>query len=249
MFVAASTECFPELSSRECMGKLVDLEFNNVDMTLDEQGKHLSPSQVANDFETAVAIARDTQRLSLTNLRVLISATGKEHYRQFDAICKMCKLIKIPAITIPSARFGTPFNEEVEHLRELVALAAIEGVTVSMHTHVGCLAQDADTIQVLCDNVQGLGITLDPSHFICREEGPASYDKVLKYVKHVYLRDTSKTEMQVRIGQGEVDYGRLITMLGKLGYDRALTVQMPPLEDTDQMAEMRKMRLLVESLL
>ena len=37
--------------------------------------------------------------------------------------------------------------------------------------------------------------------------------------------------------------------LGKTGYDRALSVHMMPLEGFDHRAEMRKMRLLLESLL
>jgi sugar phosphate isomerase/epimerase len=53
----------------------------------------------------------------------------------------------------------------------------------------------------------------------------------------------------VRVGQGEIDYGKLLAQLDKVGYNRALTVHMSPLEDFDHRAEMRKMRLLLESLL
>ncbi|MFI4876109.1 MAG: sugar phosphate isomerase/epimerase family protein [Blastopirellula sp. JB062] len=249
MFVSASSECFPDLPMRECMEKLVDLEFSNVDLTISEKSKHLKPSFVANDPDGALEACRDTQRLNLSNFRVLIDATKDEHYRQFEAICKLAKAVKVSSLTVPSGEFGTPFNEEVEHLRELVAIAAVEGIVVSMHTHVGCLSQDADTIKVLCDNVKGLGVTLDPSHFICREDSPANYEKILSYVRHVYLRDTTKTDMQVRVGQGEVEYGKVISQLESVQYKRALTIHMPPLPDVDQMAEMRKMRLLMESLL
>jgi len=73
----------------------------------------------------------------------------------------------------------------------------------------------------------------------------------LKYVVHVQLRDTSKTALQVRVGQGEVEYGRLITQLGKHKYNRALCVDIVDIPDSgvDHMAEMRKLRLLLESLL
>jgi len=249
VFVSASTDCFPELPLRECMEKLVDLEFSAVDMTLDEAGDHLKPSEVVADLQRAIEICHDTQRLVISNFRLLSHARGNDRYVEYEGICRLAKAVRVAAITIPSGEFGTPFNEEVEHLREMVAISAKEGIVTSMHTHVGCLSQDCDTIQVLCDNVKGLGITLDPSHFICREDGPKSYDKVLKYVRHVYLRDTRKDQMQVRIGQGEVEYGKLITQLEKFNYNRALTIHMPPLADTDQMSEMRKIRLLLESLL
>ena len=71
----------------------------------------------------------------------------------------------------------------------------------------------------------------------------------MPYVCNVHLRDTTKDTLQVRIGQGEIEYGRLINQLTMQNYNRSLTVNMSPMEDVDHMAEMRKMRLLLESLL
>ena len=71
----------------------------------------------------------------------------------------------------------------------------------------------------------------------------------MKHVCHVLLRDTTKDSLQVRVGQGLVEYGRLITQLQKYRYSRALCVDIAPMPDVDQHAELRKMRLLLESLL
>ena len=55
------------------------------------------------------------------------------------------------------------------------------------------MSQDPNTAVVLCDAVKGLGVTLDPSHYVC---GPHpdnnSFDQVTKYVYHTRLRDTSR---------------------------------------------------------
>jgi hypothetical protein len=53
----------------------------------------------------------------------------------------------------------------------------------------------------------------------------------------------------VRVGQGVIDFGKLINHLRKIGYNRALVVDIPPLDGVDQLGEIRKMRLLLESLL
>ena len=71
----------------------------------------------------------------------------------------------------------------------------------------------------------------------------------MKHVYHVRLRDTTKDQLQVRVGQGEVEYGRLVNQLNKVHYDRALCVDLQPQPEIDQLTEMRKMRLLLESLL
>jgi sugar phosphate isomerase/epimerase len=178
-----------------------------------------------------------------------IPATGEEYYRQFQAICRLAKATKVVTLTVPSGELGTPFNEEVERLRRLVAIAYQDGVRVSIKSQVGRLSEDPDTVVVLCDNVEGLGLTLDPSHYICGPHRGKSLDKLYKYVYHVHLRDTTKEKLHVRVGQGEVEYGRLIGHLRQHNYSRALSVHMPELSGVDQMAEMRKMRLLLESLL
>ena len=156
---------------------------------------------------------------------------------------------RTPSVTIDSGELGTPFNEEVERLRELVAIGSKQGVMVSMRSQIGCLSEDPDTVTVLCDNVEGLGLTLDPSHYIHGPNGGRDYDKLMKYVYHVRLRDSSEQEMQVQVGQGEIDYGRLTTQLGLVGYQRALSVHIMDMPGTDHVGEMRKMRLLLESLL
>ena len=53
----------------------------------------------------------------------------------------------------------------------------------------------------------------------------------------------------MRVGQGCVEYGKIVAQLERVGYKRALCAHMPPLENVDQVAELRKMRLLLESLL
>ena len=77
----------------------------------------------------------------------------------------------------------------------------------------------------------------------------SDYDRLLKYVYQVYLRDTTKDKLQVRIGQGIVEYGRLVDRLLALKYENALTVHIVPSQDIDHLAELRKLRLLLESLL
>jgi len=72
----------------------------------------------------------------------------------------------------------------------------------------------------------------------------------MQHVYHTHLRDTSNDKFQVRVGQGKVEYGRLVTQLNKVKYQRALCVHLPPDPESgvDHMAEMRKIRLLLESL-
>lgn len=249
MFVSASTECFHDLPLGTVFDRLVDLEYSAVEVALHENLDHLKPSQVLSSVEEAIEQCRQTNRLDIVAFSFLTDATGEEYYAQFEACCRLAKATKVVTLVVDSGELGTPFNEEVERLRKLVALAEAQGARVAMKTHVGCLTEDPDTAVVLCDNVDGLGITLDPSHYIASPRGQINFDKLFKYTYHTHLRDTSKNELHVKIGKGIVDYSRLVNMLTQVKYDRALCVHLQELPDVDHMGEMRKMRLLLESLL
>lgn len=251
MFVAASSECFPDLPLHTALERLVDLEYARVEIAIRESGVQFKPSQVHADLESAILACRETHRLTPVAYVVDIPPEEPLYYEQFTSCCKLAKATKVVSITVPSGELGTPFNGEVERLRELVRIGSLAGVLVSIKTEVGRISQDPGTAVVLCDNVKGLGITLDPSHFVCGPHADGPYDQVMKHVYHVQLRDSTKSEFQVRIGQGLIEYGRLHTQLSKVNYTRALTVNIVELPESgvDHMAEMRKMRLLLESLL
>ncbi|MFM7844521.1 MAG: sugar phosphate isomerase/epimerase family protein [Planctomycetota bacterium] len=249
MIVAATTECFAELALDEALERILELEFSNVEIAIDETGRQIKPSEVASDLDRAILRCRNTHRMDVAAYSLNIKAQGEDFYQQFTACCKLAKATKVVTLAIPSAELGTPFNEEVENLRRLVGIARVEGVRVALRSQIGCQSQDPDTVMVLCDNVPGLGLALDPSHYICGPHAGRSIDKIMKYVYHVHLRDTSKKELQVRVGQGEIDYNRLISQLRKLNYNRALSVNIKPMNDVDHPGELRKLRLLLETLL
>jgi sugar phosphate isomerase/epimerase len=249
VFVAATTECFLDLSLPLALERLADLEFTSVELALFEDADQFKPSTIAADVEAAIAICRNTQRLDVVAFDVRITAQKEEHYNQFTAICRLAKATKVVTLTVPSSELGTPFNEEVEHLRRLVDIATLHGVRVGLKSQIGRISEDVDTVVVLCDNVKGLGLTLDPSAYIYGPAQGRSTDKLMKYVYHMQLRDTNKKAFQVRVGQGDIEYGRLITQLQKLKYNRALTVSIREQEGVDHVGELRKLRLLLESLL
>lgn len=249
MYVAASTDCFPEIPMPDVIDVLIDLEFTAVELALREDDTALAPSRILSDMDKAVHLATRSHRLEVCSYDVHIEAEGDAYFEQFDAICKLGKATKVVTLTIPSGELGTPFNEEVERLQRLVDCAEAEGVRVAMKSQIGRLSEDPDTVKVLCDNVKGLGLTLDPSHYFCGPGKNKNLDKIMEYVFHVHLRDSKENELQVRVGQGEIDYGRIISQLSRVGYNHALSIQMTPTTEYEQRGEMRKLRLLLETLL
>ena len=248
MFVAASSRCFEDVSLAEACQQISDLGYDKIEIWMDEKSEHMKPSYVAASPERFFTQFREWTRLTPVALTVEddVSATA------FDALCRVAKMMKITQITIPAATLGTPFNEEIDRLRSRLAAANFSGIRVSLKTKTGYLTEDPQTAVELCQAVPGLGLTLDPSYYMVGRYANQSHDQVYPYVYHTHLRDTLPTEIQVSVGLGEVDYSRIIGQLRRYNYSRALSVEILPgllMKDQDRALELRKIRMLLETLL
>src|SRR5206468_6027826 len=135
-----------------------------------------------------------------------------EFRRQFEMICKLAKMMTVTCITIPTAPVGSDFAAEVKRLRDLCSFSTGEGITLCIENHVGRLAQDPATAVALCQEVSGLGLTLDPTHYVNGPHQNKEYGAVFPFVQHVHLRDsgTGPNQVQVQIGQGVIEYSRVL---------------------------------------
>jgi len=248
LFVAATTQCYPGLPLDETIEKLAHLEFSHIELGILESGNHLKPSDVVKDFDAALDVCTTTHRLVVTGLDLEILEQGDEYLKTFTKCCELAKAARIVSLTVRASEHGTPFNEEVERYKSLVDIAEAHGVRVGMRTQIGRLSADVDTVSVICGHVKGVGLAIDPSHYHLENPEPPNYEKLFPYVHNVYLRDSTPENIQVRVGQGIIDYGRIINLLRKENYKRALCVDIQPQVDVDHDGELRKLRLLLESL-
>ena len=254
MFVSCSTLCFTREPFESALRHMAELEFDKIELAIVEGSTHLRPSVVAENLEAAMQQLR--QGPSLTPAAITLGFGEAEPdspavRKRFEAMCRLAKPLTVAVLTIPAAPLGTPVDDEVKRLTALSSLAMREGLVLAVETNAQTLTADPAAAAALCEIVPGLGLTLDPSHFI--QGGYKEWDAVYPFVQNVHLRDTGKGpgEFQVRIGQGEIDYSRVVSQLERHGYDRGLTVSiLDRYENTfDVEVEVRKLKLLLESLL
>ena len=254
MFVACSTLCFARHSLENALKLIAELEFTKFEAAIHEQGPHLRPSEVAADVAHAANRLRYGPGLAPAAFSVEIqTASDDEYFKQFKAICRLARLSTVPLLTIPAAQIGSALDVEVQRLAKLTAHADKEGVLLTLDTRIGTLTEDPDTAVTLCQKVPNLGLTLDPSHFLVGSHQGKNYDSVFAFVRHVHLRDTGRgpNQFQVRIGQGDIEYGRIISQLARHGYDRLLCVDVRDIADSPiaMEPEVRKLKYLLESLI
>lgn len=247
MYVSASTRCFSNKPLAEACFLLDDLEYDKVELWMDEVQGPLKPSEVIRDLEGFCIRYRELTRLA----PVALCIDSEIDPQSFQMICRLAKQLKVAQITLPASRLGTPFNSEIDRLREFLKVASQDGILVSIKTKTGHLTEDPDTAIELCQAAPGIGLTLDPSYYLCGPHRGGNFDQVYPFVYHVHLRDTTPDQLQVPIGLGQVDYSRIISQLERVKYNRALSVEILPelVDPAAELVELRKMRLLLESLL
>jgi sugar phosphate isomerase/epimerase len=253
VYVACSTQCFARLPLEGALRLIAELEFSKVDVAIHEKGPHLKPSDVVQDVALAAQRIRIGPSLSPAAFSVELAAAGEDETNaQLKAICKLARMSAVTVLTVAAAAVGTPLDAEVQRLRKLAALTLSEGVTLTVATRTGTLTETPAAARELCERVPGLGLTLDPSHYIHGPHQGGSFDELFPFVRHVHLRDTGRGpgKFQVRIGQGEVEYGRIISQLERCRYDRLLTVAIHDIADAPypMETEVRKLKFLLESL-
>jgi sugar phosphate isomerase/epimerase len=245
--------CFSRLELEKALRMIGELEFSKVDIAIHEAGPHLKPSEVAEDVTLAAQRIRIGPSLSPAAFSIEIDAdTETETTRQLQAICKLGRLSAVPLITMDAGPVGNGMDAEVKRLTNLARLVSSEGLALTVSTKTGTVTETPAGARELCERVPGLSLTLDPSHFINGPHQGDGFDEVYPYVRHVHLRDTSRApgKFQVRVGQGEIEYGRIISQLERFDYDRLLTVAIYDLPDGHfaMETEVRKLKFLLESL-
>jgi sugar phosphate isomerase/epimerase len=252
VYVACSTLCFTKLSLDDALHAMREMRFAKADLAVHAAGPHLTPRDLVADS------ARIAQRLKAANLPLAAihldtGGADTEEARGFlRAAARLARVSATPLVTIAAAAVGSDFDAEVARLRELVRVTEADGIILTVETHAATITGDPLGALELCNRVPGLGLTLDPSHYVAGPHGPADYDALFPFVRHVRLRDTGKTpdQFQVRVGQGELEYGRVISQLERCRYERALTVDIRDIPDGPFPVEpeVRKLKYLLESL-
>jgi sugar phosphate isomerase/epimerase len=236
--------------------QIAELEFDKFELALVEDGEHLKPSEAGDDPEAALHRLRQGPSLTASAVYfdfATVDWSDPVTRKRFDGICRLAKALNVAVLTMHASPGGTAVADEIKRLSPLVNSAMREGLVLALLTHAQTLTGDPPIAVELCQALPGLGLTLDPSHFIQGPHPKFDYDAVFPFVQNAHLRDTGSDpgEFQVRVGQGQIEYARIVTQLQRHGYNRALTVAIVDRADNpfEREVEVRKLKLLLETLI
>jgi sugar phosphate isomerase/epimerase len=245
--ISCSEYSFPAVpGQRERIGIVRLLGFELVDIALfldDGSGLVADPAGIAEGLRASLS----EHGLASEDLFLAVGATVEEiapnqrdpglraqRRREFSAAVHVASELGIRGVTVLP---GVTWAEDpasswavcVEELAWRVEKAAAVGIGVRIEPHAGSIAPVPELTSRLCDEVPGLRLTLDLSHF---ELQSVTLDRMLTLVPlagHLHVRAARPGAIQVRWRDNETDFAALVAALRAAGYEGAYCVEYVPM--------------------
>lgn len=230
--IAGSSLSFSKQPLEVAFRELSNLGFSFVDIGAMEGWAHINPSEVASHPEKFVERLRKLCEQFQLKPVAFNAGLGtddlSEQRKRLSALCFVAQKLNVPVVTLGTAPRNTPLESEIKRLRQLVAVARKFNVTIAIEPHFFQIAENPKVALALVERVEGLKITLDPSHFAIQGLRLEDYRFLLPHVAHVHFRDAGSNgwdEVQVPVGKGCVEFGEIVKALKELGYEGAISCE------------------------
>lgn len=242
MKAACSTAGFTKLPLAEALRNIKELGFSFVDLLMMENWAHINPSElVADPVSKAKKVAEMLSDNELTaiainsNVSSPINSTDPERLAQncaeLEALAIFAKTLDISVIVVqpgpvdPDRGLEKSRAASMDALRDMIKLADKHGRLISIETHVNSVAEEyADALKMV-EEVQGLKIAYDPSHFVMKELDLADSEPMIDYSVHVHLRNAVVGNFQAAMDGGLLDFDWVLGALKKHGYSGYISIE------------------------
>ena len=137
-----------------------------------------------------------------------------------SALARLAARLEARLINLMAPSLRVDRADQVAKLRKLQAIAQRHGVILTLETHANQITERPAEARKLCQEIPGLGLTLDPGHYYAGPNQGASFDEVLPFVQGTGFRagGMSWKEIQLPWGEGPIDFAAIVRKLEAAGY-------------------------------
>jgi len=231
MKIACGTLCFSKQSFAHACAEIAANGFHYVDIATMEGWAHFNSSEMVLNLEDAVAVAQSalsTYHLTPVALNASAGASDPNHeVPRFRALCEFARELRVPVICYVAPIEAAGFERSLKRYERLLALAQEYSLTLAVEAHARTMLERPSVAVRFCESLEGMGLTLDPSHMWAGANQGAPFDELYPFVRHTHWRDAgySWSEAQLPVGAGSVDFARVVAGLRSVGYDGAYSVE------------------------
>ena len=131
----------------------------------------------------------------------------------------------LPGIRVP----GEPPSASWQRVREELAwrldLARASSLHCSVEGHIGSIVPTPPKLMKLVQDVPGLSLTLDFTHFVRQRLDPKQAEPLIPYARHFHVRGAEPGRLQVSHSRNSIDYPSIVAALKEANYSGYLTLE------------------------
>ena len=125
----------------------------------------------------------------------------------------------LPGMINPGQSRSDALAASAESLRPMVAAGQGAGIAILVEPHVQGILESPELTEELLQKVPGLGIVLDPSHFVVFGYQQADIEALAGHAGHVHLRQAKPGQLQAKMDEGTVNFASFFGALRAANYD------------------------------
>ena len=231
---------FPLLPHDQALHLIAMLGFDGVDIGLFEERSNLWPSR---EFADVGASARrlkqklDDQRLKAADVFLQLAEDfapyainqpessrrqkARDWFLQtldYAAACGCEHVTTLPGVHFETESYEASFGRAAEELAWRVAQAEKYAIVFGVEAHVGSIVSDPQAALRLVQQVPGLTLTLDYTHFTRLGMPDAAIEPLVRHASHFHVRGARPGRLQESFAGNTIDYRRVYEVMQAVGY-------------------------------
>lgn len=185
-----------------------------------------------------------------------------DNFDMFKSFTRFCKEIGCPGITMSSGikyeDEGFGFDEIYEisrtELARMVEYSGEYGIDVRPEPHNESVMGTIEHVKSMCEDVPGLKVSLDYSHFMVQGREIGEVHCLIPYAAHVHARQANRKRVQCRMEDGIIDFEAIVKELVRQKYEGNIALEYVCVNyrgcyDLDVITETAKLKKELESYL
>ena len=252
MEIGGCSFSFGPRSLREALQILKDMGFDIADLGVCLGNTQVHPVRAAENPErTAAEVIEVLREMNMRPEECFVLDFGEPINHPEDSVRKRTRLLfrgmvkfaslagcrsvmLIPGIVYPSAGREGSFELSATTLRELVKMTDDAGLRLNVEPCQPSVAEDPQDAMRLCEEVPGLGLTLDYSHFIDPGYEQSSVEPLHRFTRHVHVRQAAPGKRVETVGKGTIDFNRITSLLREQNFEGVVAVEYVDCDVTTQ---------------
>lgn len=231
---------FPLLTHDHSLDLIAMLGFKGVDIGLFERRSHLWPSREFREVaKSARKLRRKLQARGLVASDIYLQAdpdfvpyaanhpeVGRrrkarrlfEQTLEYAHGCGAAHLSALPGAAFAQERRTDSFKRCCDEMSWRVERAAQARIPFGIEAHVGSIVPKPGDAMRLLQNVPGLTLTFDPTHFVYAGFSESQFEPLLAHASHHHCRGGRRGRLQCSFKDNQIDYRRIVRSARRAGY-------------------------------